>query len=98
MGPSIDILKKEKSTGQKEYITNEIFNLMDNNEQQYKEIQRILPKKIRKAKGDYNNQKCEEIEELVAKHDSFNIHSPGSLNIIVKEIERNIEEINCKTF
>lgn len=79
--PSIDILKKEKTIGKKEWITDEILKLMDKrrsfkgkSDQQYKEIQRILRTKIRKAKEDHYKRKCEEIEELQAKHDNFNIH------------------------
>lgn len=112
--PSLDILKTEKTTGKKEWITSEIINLMEKrrsykgkNEQQYKETQRILRTKIRKAKEDYYKQKCEEIEELQAKHDSFNIHKKikelagtskqKQLNIlynngkIVTEIEQKLE-------
>ena len=43
-------------------------------EKNYRKTQQILRAKIRKAKEEFYKQKCEEIEDLQAKHDRFNIH------------------------
>lgn len=81
LDPSMDVLRKEKPKRKNEWMTSGILDLMDKrrsykgkNEQQYRETQRIIRMKIRKAKEDYYKQKCEEIEELQIKHDSFNVH------------------------
>ena len=65
----------------KPWITEEILQLMQErrhykttNRKTYKEIHRTIRQKIREAKENWAKEKCEEIERLQLKHDSFNIH------------------------
>lgn len=44
------------------------------NENSYKELNRLIRTKIKKAKIDYLNKQCLEIESLQAIHDDFNLH------------------------
>lgn len=81
MKPMKTISKGEKCKANQEWMTDEILGLMDKRrifknkcEQQYKTIQRQIRNKIRVAKENFYKTKCEEIEELQQKHDSFNIH------------------------
>lgn len=72
MEPTLEPLKNEKATGKKVCITNKILSLMDkrrSERKQCKETQWVLQIKTRKAKESYYKEKCEEIEELLAKHD-----------------------------
>lgn len=79
--PAKKILTKEKPKIKQRWMTDKILLLMDNrrimkgkNEQRYKQIQKEIKKEIRIAKEDFYKRKCEEIEQLQAKHDIFNVH------------------------
>ncbi|XP_030747109.1 uncharacterized protein LOC115875737 [Sitophilus oryzae] len=78
--PSKIILTKQKIGEKQEWITPEILKLMnerrgvkDNNDA-YKNIQKEIRSKIREAKEVFYKRKCDEIEALQEKHDSFNVH------------------------
>lgn len=73
-------LKPEKHVKKKEWMTTEILGLMEerrlakNNTEKYKQIERVINKKIKEAKELWMADKCLEIEELAAKYDSHNMH------------------------
>uniref|UniRef100_A0A8D8UNP4 Craniofacial development protein 2 n=1 Tax=Cacopsylla melanoneura TaxID=428564 RepID=A0A8D8UNP4_9HEMI len=65
----------------KPWITDEILKLMDTrrsfkhqNQQKYKEINKEIKELIRKAKQDWLEGECKEVEEFERKHDSFNLY------------------------
>lgn len=68
--------KKKKN----DWMTDEILDLFErrreskNNPERYKEIDRTVNRKIKEAKEKWLREKCQEIEELERKHDSFNMH------------------------
>ena len=70
-----------KSYKKKQWMTNEILELMDERRQfknrdftKYKEVNKQIKYKIKDAKEKWLKQQCEEIEEYQKKHDSFNTH------------------------
>lgn len=79
--PAKKLLKKEKARHKQEWITDKILELMekrrlakDKCRQKYKEIHKQIRTEIRAAKETYYRKKCQEIEELQAKYDIFNVH------------------------
>ena len=67
--------------GRKPWMTQEILDLMEDrrklksvNDQGYRETNKVIRRKIREAKEKWLSEKCEEIEDLERKHDSFNVH------------------------
>lgn len=79
-----DVTNKLKDTTQKKkkpWMTEEILQLMDErrkvktrNKQKYIELHRTIRKKIRETKAKFLDEECKEIEQLQAKHDTFNLH------------------------
>lgn len=71
------------------WITDEILQLMgkrrlaENDPDEYKNINKIIQKKIREAKDNEMMEKCAEIEAPQEKHDKFNVHWK------VKDIKKN---------
>ncbi|XP_030747669.1 uncharacterized protein LOC115876118 [Sitophilus oryzae] len=63
-----------------EWITQEILDLMDDRRKQkanpieYKRLNGIIRKKCREEKEIWMSTKCQEIEQLQAKYDTFNVH------------------------
>lgn len=62
-------------------MTEEILDLMEErrkyknvNDQKYKQVNTEIRREIRKAKENFNKEKCLEIEMLDMLHDSFNMH------------------------
>lgn len=73
-----------------DWMTNEILELMNKrrdlknrNEYEYKQIHKLITRKIKVAKERWMEERCEEIEELQRKHDEYAIH-------------KKIKEINYK--
>uniref|UniRef100_A0A8D8LPD3 Craniofacial development protein 2 n=1 Tax=Cacopsylla melanoneura TaxID=428564 RepID=A0A8D8LPD3_9HEMI len=76
-----NIIGPTKFDKRKEWMTNEIMELMDkrrsykNKDQtKYKETHTEIRRKIRKAKETFMMERCAEIEEAQRKHDLFNVH------------------------
>lgn len=73
-------LKPDEIRGKKKWMTDEILEKMEerrilkSDETRYKELNRVIRRMCREAKEKWWNEKCNEIEELQHKHDSFNIH------------------------
>lgn len=69
-----------KNDKKQEWMTQEIINLMDErrkhktNPTVYKQINKIIRKKCREAKENWMAAKCQEIEQLQVKYDTFNVH------------------------
>ena len=81
MKPAETILIKKKQKEKQEWMTDKILQLMalrrtfkGKCEQKYKQIHNEIRLQIRIAKEDFYKKKCDEIEELQMKHDSFNVH------------------------
>ncbi|CAG9840259.1 unnamed protein product [Diabrotica balteata] len=62
-------------------MTEEILNIMDErrkyrgkNETTYKQIHKNIRIKIQQAKETWLSERCQEIEELEQRHDTFNLH------------------------
>ena len=65
----------------KKWMTDEILDLMEvrrqfknRNINRYREVNREIRRKIRKAKEDWLAEQCSEIEAYDHKHDSFHVH------------------------
>ena len=66
----------------KPWMTDEILDLMEDrrlakiggDNTKYKEIQRNVRRKVKEAKLNWVTEQCEEAEELIKIHDSFNFH------------------------
>lgn len=72
---------KQALRKKKTWMTDEILNLMDQrrryknqDEIRYNNLNKEIRRKIRDAKSLWIEGKCNEIEELERKHDSFNLH------------------------
>lgn len=69
-----------KNNKKQEWMTQEILDLMSERRRnktrpsQYKNINKIIRKKCREAKEKLMSEKCQEIELLQEKYDTFNIH------------------------
>ncbi|XP_072389332.1 uncharacterized protein [Diabrotica undecimpunctata] len=79
--PAKNILKREKPKKQKEWMSDEILLLVNSrrlskgkNEEQYKQINTEMKRKISDAIKQWLQDKCKEIENLEAKYDSFYLH------------------------
>lgn len=57
--------------------------LYKNNREEYKKLQNIIRNEIKTAKQRWMKKKCEEMKNLISKHDLFNIHGK------VKEVAGN---------
>lgn len=67
--------------GKKVWMTDEILGMMEErreqknkNPQKYREINRDIQRKVRRAKEQWMNEQCEEIELLERKNDHFAVH------------------------
>ncbi|XP_072389639.1 uncharacterized protein [Diabrotica undecimpunctata] len=76
-----DHLKYTNQRGKKPWITNKILEMMNVKRQhknkdwnKYKEIQRLIRKKIVEAKAQWLVKTCEEIKDLQNKHDDRLLH------------------------
>ena len=74
-------LKPDKVQKKKEWMTEEILDLMsirrtlkNKDADQYKNINNHIRRKIRNAKESMLTEKCKEIEMFQARHDLFNMH------------------------
>jgi hypothetical protein len=73
-------LKPPGNKARKEWMTEDILKMMNErqmakqNPAKYKQINRNIRKACSEAKEKWWTEKCAEIEELQAKHDSFNLH------------------------
>lgn len=74
-------LLQEKRDKNKIWMTEEILKIMDERRKfknkdndKYKELHDKIRRKVKQAKEDWLNCKCNEIEELEKKHDSFNMY------------------------
>lgn len=63
------------------WMTTEILTLIEKRrayknrkEREYQEIQKVIKQKIRQAKEQHLMERCNEIEDLQKRHDSFNVH------------------------
>lgn len=71
---------KADATKKKSWMTEEILEMMDsrrkvkNNPDEYRNINKEIRKQIRTAKEREIQEKCNEIENLQLKYDSFNVH------------------------
>lgn len=81
MESSNDYLRVTGKRKTKVWITDEILDLMverrewkNKNLKEYRRIHKLIQKQIKVAKEKWWREKCEEIEELDAKFDSFNMH------------------------
>lgn len=79
--PGQEKLKHRKQKGRKEWMTEEILDLMDKrrnqkgkDEQKYKNINKVIRNKINDAKERHMKQQCQEIEDFEKKYDMFNMH------------------------
>lgn len=75
------ILQPKEKKAKKEWMTQDILNLMEErrkhknkNQNQYKQIHRTIRKKIKEAKELWLQESCKEIEHLQSIHDDFNLH------------------------
>lgn len=81
---TVEIIKKEllkpDTIKKKTWMTNEILQMMEErrlvkrNPEEYKNINKIIKKKIREAKEKEAKEKCDEIEALQSRYDSFNVY------------------------
>ena len=62
-------------------MTDEILQLMNErrqhknrSEEEYRKVHRLITKRIKEAKEAWLSERCEEIETLDKKHDTFNVH------------------------
>lgn len=110
--PIQEILGKNKSNNKtKTWMTDEILQMMEErrlhkNKDTYKGIQREIRKKIRCTKEKWYEGKCSEIEELMSKNDSFNVHKKvkemcgikrtNKSNILLDKNGKIIPDINGK--
>lgn len=77
-----EVANKIKRTNKNEWMTNEILDLMEQrrlykiqqNQQKYKETQQIIRTKIKVAKENWIKDRCEELELLQMRGDSFGLH------------------------
>lgn len=67
--------------GKQSWMTEDILKLMEERKkyrnrevERYKQIHQKIKKEIKKAKETWLDKKCDEIEELEKKHDTFNLH------------------------
>ncbi|XP_055385230.1 craniofacial development protein 2-like [Condylostylus longicornis] len=74
-------LGTKKFKAKQKWITDEILNLMkerrryrNNNRIQYNRLHNLIRSKIRKAKADWLDRECSEIERLQHLHDDFGVH------------------------
>lgn len=81
MEPCEKYLKPERKGNRKEWMTDEILVLMEErrklkniDRQKYKETQKDIKHRCRKAKEEWLKEKCTEIENLQRLHDSHNMH------------------------
>ena len=79
--PTEDILGHSRKRGKNPWITQEILDLIDErrkhkatNEQEYRRVQKLVKKAVKQAKEKWHQKSCEEIEELIEKHDEFQLH------------------------
>lgn len=79
--PAQSLLTREKQKKGQEWITEKILGLMEERRhcktkcrQKYNEVHKQIRNEIRTAKETFYERKCEEIEELQLKHDTFNLH------------------------
>ncbi|XP_055378335.1 craniofacial development protein 2-like [Condylostylus longicornis] len=75
------ILGYKNFTPKQKWMTEEIFNLMEQrrkyrgkNDATYKQIHRCIRRKIRQAKSEWLTRECEELERLQRTHDTFALH------------------------
>lgn len=88
-------LKPDKRIKKQEWMTNTILELMEErrqhrnkNNDKYKELHRRILHAIKEAKERWMQEKCDEMEILQAKHDTFNLHKKNQRN------NRNTEKEN----
>lgn len=69
-----------RNNKKRDWMTPEILDLMEKrrrlkrDETKYKEINKVIRKKCREAKEEWMAEKCNEIEALQEKYDTFNVH------------------------
>lgn len=75
-----DHTHKNKTSKRKIWMTEEILDLMERrriakgNTQEYRQLQQRIKKEIRLAKEKWMREQCEEMESMMTRHDSFNVH------------------------
>ncbi|XKL62894.1 hypothetical protein PGB90_002727 [Kerria lacca] len=76
-----DILGHNRKRGKNQWITQDILNLIDERrkhkssyEQDYRRLQKLVKKTVTQGKKKRHQKTCEEIEELIGKHDEFQLH------------------------
>lgn len=81
MMASKETLKGRKTKRNKTWMTDEVLKLMEKrrlyknkDKNTYRNIHTEIRRKIRQTKEKWYEDKCKEIEKLVAKNDSFNVH------------------------
>lgn len=73
-------LKNERTVKIKTWMTDEILEMMEKRRQckhntiEYRDLKNTIRRKIREAKEKDARERCEEIERLQKKHDSYNVH------------------------
>lgn len=78
---SVQHLKAPVRAGRKSWMTDDILALMErrrllkNNPTEYGKLQTAIRKEIKGAKQCWMAEKYEEMEDLISKHDIFNIYS-----------------------
>ncbi|XP_029174698.1 uncharacterized protein LOC114943274 [Nylanderia fulva] len=91
-------LKPSRHTKKKSWITDGIMDLMErrrllkNRQEEYRRVQTLIKKEIRIAKQNWMKEKCEELEWLISRHDSFNIHRKNKVILEEREIKRTWQE------
>lgn len=78
---TMDTIPKTSREPKKEWMTEDILKKMDQrrllkgqNQTEYKKLNKEIRQDIKMAKENWMSRKCDEIEELDKKHDSFNLH------------------------
>lgn len=97
----------------KQWMTDEILEMMDERRklknadpEAYRQIHGVIKRKIREAKERWMSERCQEIEELDRKHDSFNMykkvkevtgrHRKRTTEVITDEEGKLVYELNKK--
>lgn len=93
--PTNEILgKNENNNKRKPWMTNEILHMMEErrlhkNKDTYKGVQTEIRRKIRCTREKFYDGKCSEIEELMSKHDNFNVYKKVKELCGIKKMNRN---------
>ena len=76
-----EVLPKKTNKKKQRWMTKEILEMMEErkkakhtNATKYNQLKKEIEKECTKAKDEWWNKKCEEVEELEAKHESKNMH------------------------